>query len=45
MMMREGKKQLARRLLWDAMTKIRDTGQDPQMVGCGLICVKLHLLQ
>mmetsp|Transcript_4200 Transcript_4200/g.9000 ORF Transcript_4200/g.9000 Transcript_4200/m.9000 type:complete len:251 (+) Transcript_4200:17-769(+) len=32
MIMKNGKKQVARRILWDAMSMIRDAGHDPQAV-------------
>lgn len=32
MLMKHGKKQTARRIMWDAFTRIRDSGKDPQEV-------------
>jgi len=37
MLMKQGKKQTARRILWGAMRLIRNSGEDPQLVFLGAI--------
>lgn len=37
MLMKHGKKQTARRIMWDAFTRIRDSGKDPQEVFSGAL--------